>query len=108
MYNRVLFNHKKEGNPALCETWVKLKDIMLSDKVRLFGDPMEYSSPGSSIHGILQKEYWSGLPFLSPGVLRTPGMEPGLLHCRQILYSLATREAHKPNREDKCCDLAYT
>ena len=41
MYNRVLFNHKKEGNPAICETWVKLKDIMLSDKVRLFGDPVE-------------------------------------------------------------------
>ena len=108
MYNRVLFNHKKEGNPAICETWVKLKDIMLSDKVRLFGDPVEYSPPGSSVHGILQKEYWSVLPFLSPGVLPTPGMKQGLLHCRQILYFLATREAHMPNREDKCYDLAYT
>ena len=64
---------------------------MLSDKIRLFGDPMEYSPPGSSIHGILQKEYWTELPFLSPGVLRTLGMEQGLLNCRQVLYSLATR-----------------
>ena len=23
-------------------------------------DPMDYSLPGSSVHGILQQEYWSG------------------------------------------------
>ena len=26
-------------------------------------DPMDYSLPGSSINGIFQQEYWSGLPF---------------------------------------------
>ena len=31
---------------------------------------------GSSGHGILQKEYWSRLPFLSPGDLPDPGIEP--------------------------------
>ena len=25
-------------------------------------DPMDYSLPGSSVHGILRQEYWSGLP----------------------------------------------
>ena len=34
------------------------------------------------------QEYWSSLPFPSPGVLPDPGMNPGLLHCREILYSL--------------------
>ena len=29
-------------------------------------NPMDCSLPGSSVHGILQQEYWSGLPFLSP------------------------------------------
>ena len=29
-------------------------------------DPMDCSLPGSSVHGILQQEYWSGLPFPSP------------------------------------------
>ena len=29
-------------------------------------DPMGCSQPGSSVHGILQQEYWSGLPFPSP------------------------------------------
>ena len=30
----------------------------------------------SSDHGILQQEYWSGLPFPSPGDLLDPGVEP--------------------------------
>ena len=29
-------------------------------------DPMDCSLPGSSVHGIFQQEYWSGLPFPSP------------------------------------------
>ena len=32
-----------------------------------------------------RQEYWSGLPFPSPGDLPNPG----LLHCRQILYHLS-------------------
>ena len=40
-------------------------------------DPMDYSLPGSSVHGILRQEYWSGLPFPSPGDLPNPGIEPG-------------------------------
>ena len=30
-----------------------------------------------------------GLPFPSPGDLPDPGIEAGLLHCRQILYLLS-------------------
>ena len=42
-----------------------------------------------------RQEYWSGLPFLSPGDLPDPGISPiqgsnpGILHCRQILYDLS-------------------
>ena len=39
-------------------------------------EPVDSSQPGSSIHGILQQEYWSGLPFPSPGDLPNPGIEP--------------------------------
>ena len=38
--------------------------------------PMDCSPPGSSVHGILRQEYWSGLPFPSPGDLPDPGIEP--------------------------------
>ena len=30
-------------------------------------NPIDYSPPGSSVHGIFQAEYWSGLLFPSPG-----------------------------------------
>ena len=34
--------------------------------------------------GLSRQEYWSGSPFLPD-----PGLNPGLLHCRQILYCLS-------------------
>ena len=35
--------------------------------------------------GFSRQEYWSGLPFPSPGDLPNPGIEPSLPHCRQTL-----------------------
>ena len=45
---------------------------VVSDSLRSRG----CSPPGSSVHGILQQEYWSGLPFPSLGDLPDPGIEP--------------------------------
>ena len=39
--------------------------------------PMECSPPGYSVVGFSLQEYWSGLPFPSPGDLPDPGIEPG-------------------------------
>ena len=39
-------------------------------------NPMFCSPSGSTVHGILQEEYCSGLPCPSPGNLPHPGMEP--------------------------------
>jgi len=39
---------------------------------------MDCSSPGSSVHGISQQEYWSGLPFFPPGDLPDAGIKLGL------------------------------
>ena len=38
-------------------------------------DPMDCSPPVSSVHGIFQARFWSGLPFPSPGDLTYPGIE---------------------------------
>ena len=38
--------------------------------------PMHCSPSGSSVHGILRQEYWSGLPSPPPGDLPNPGIEP--------------------------------
>ena len=40
-------------------------------------DLMDRSPSGSSVREILREEYWSGLPFPSPGDLPDPGIEPG-------------------------------
>ena len=50
---------------------------------------MFFSPPDSSVHGFLRQEYWSGLPFPSPGNLPDPGIEPRSLNCGQILYHLS-------------------
>ena len=40
---------------------------------------MDCSPPGSSVYGILQQEYWSGLLCPSPEYLLNPGIEPASL-----------------------------
>ena len=56
-------------------------------------DPVGCSLPGSSVHGILQAEIleWVVIPFSRD--LPAPGSDPGLLHCRQMLYRLSHQEA---------------
>ena len=59
----------------------KLKTILRSNTVcaqlcLILHDPMDCSLPGSSVHGIFQQEYWSGLPFPPPRDLPYPGIEP--------------------------------
>ena len=39
-------------------------------------DPKDYSPPGPSVLGFPRQEYWSGLPFPSPGDLSNPGIKP--------------------------------
>ena len=57
--------------------------------------PMDCSPPGSFIHGIFQQEYWSGLPFPSPGDLPDVEIEPGSPALQADAFTVwATREAH--------------
>ena len=53
---------------------VKVKSL---SRVRLFATPwtVAYHAPPSM--GFSRQEYWSGLPFPSPGDLPNPGIEPG-------------------------------
>ena len=50
---------------------------------------MDCSLPGSSVHGILQERILEWVAFPPSGDLLTQGLNPGLLHCRQILYQLS-------------------
>ena len=53
-------------------------------------DPMDYSLPASSVHeDSLGKNPGVSCQFLLQGIFPTQGSNPGLLHCRQILYQLS-------------------
>ena len=45
--------------------------------------------------GFSREEYWSGLPFSSPGHLPDPGIKDGLQGYKQILYHLSYKEVLK-------------
>ena len=45
---------------------------------------MNCSPPSSSVHGISRQEYWSGLPFPTPGDLPDPETEPVSLATRAL------------------------
>ena len=55
------------------------KKVKSLSRVRLFATPwtVAYQAPLSM--GFSRQEYWSGLPFPSPGDLPNPGIEPGSL-----------------------------
>ena len=53
-------------------------------------DIMDCSPPGSSVHGdSLSKDTGVGCHALFQGNFLTQGSNPGLLHCREILYCLS-------------------
>ena len=77
-----------EFRPYYKLTVMKVKVKSLSH-VRLFATPwtVAYQLPLSM--GFSRQEYWSGLPFPSPEIFLTQGLNLGLLHCRQTLYRLS-------------------
>ena len=57
---------------------------------RTLCDSMDCIMPGSSLSmGCSRQEYWRGLPFPSPGIFPTQGLNPGPPHRRQTLYLLS-------------------
>ena len=52
--------------------------------------PMDYSLPGSSVHGDFPGTNTGvGCLALLQGLIPTQGLNPGIPHCRQILYHLS-------------------
>ena len=71
--------------------------------IQLFTTPWTVAYQASPSMGFSRQEYWSGLPFPSPGDLSDPGIEPlptqglnpDLPHCRQSFTIWATREVYQ-------------
>ena len=52
-------------------------------------DPMDYSPPGSSVHGMLQARILEWVVISISRGSSQHGSNPGLLHCQQIRYHLS-------------------
>ena len=55
--------------------WVSI--VKSLSRVRLFATPWTVAYQASPSMGFSRQEYWSGLPFPSPGDLPDPGIKPG-------------------------------
>ena len=56
-------------------------------------DPVDCSPPGSSVNGILQQEFWNGVPFPSPEGLLYPRIEPTSLMSPALAAGFFTTSA---------------
>ena len=74
-------NHLQHQSFEKSWQWHKRKTVIITFKVKVklcptLCDPMDYSLQASLSMGFSRQEYWSGLPFPSPGDLPDPGIEP--------------------------------
>ena len=65
-------------------------EVLVTQSCPILWDPTDRSPSGSSVHGISQARIleWGAISS-SRGIFLTQGLNPGLLHCRQILFCLS-------------------
>ena len=80
---------------------VKVKSLTC---VRLFVTPWTVAYLAASPMGFYRQEYWSGLPFLSPGDLLDPGIEP--MSPAFQADALTSEPPGKPSLGAKLCILS--
>ena len=70
----------------------------VAQSCRTLCNPMDCSPSGFSVHGDSPGQNTGvGSCFLLQGIFPTQGSNPGLLHCRRILYCLSRQESHQGN-----------
>ena len=73
---------------AQSRTW--LKQLSSSSSSKTLCDPMDWSLPGSSVHGDSPgKNTGMGCPALLQGIFPTQGLNLNLLHCRHVHYRMS-------------------
>ena len=67
-----------------------LKKVKVAQSCLTFCNPVDCSSPGSSVQTIFPgKNTGVGFHFLLQGIFPTQGWNPGVPHCRQPLFHLS-------------------
>ena len=81
---------KINSTEALSSEWSEVKWL---SRVQLFSTPWTVACQAPLSMGFSRQEYWSGLPFPSPGDLPNPGIEPRSPALEADAFTLcATRE----------------
>ena len=65
----MLVSTVQQSESAMC--------VLVESHVRLFATPWTVARQAPLSMEFFGQEYWSGLPFLSPGDLPNPGIKPG-------------------------------
>ena len=65
------------------------ESVLVTQSGPILCNPMDCAHQAPLSMGFSRQEYWSGWPYPSPGIFQTQGSNPGLPHCRQILYHLS-------------------
>ena len=60
----------------LCLCSMNISILKSLSRVQLFSTPWTVAYQASQSMGFSRQEYWSGVPFPSPGDLPDPGIEP--------------------------------
>ena len=77
--------------PSIKEKWSEVK---ITQVCSTLCDFMDCSPPGTSVHGDSPgKNTAVDCHFLLQGIFPTQGLNPGLLHCRRILYQMSHKES---------------
>ena len=82
------------------EPHISHNEVMSLSHVRLSVTPWTVAYQASPSMGFSRQEYWSGVPFPSPGDLPDPGFEPGSPAFQ--VDALTSEAMIKKSTNDKC------
>ena len=80
---------------------MKVKSL---SRIQLFATPWTVAHQAPPSMAFSKQEYWSGLPFSSPGDLPDPGIKPGSPELQ--VDSLPSEPPEKPNISAQCLSKA--
>ena len=107
-WHSLLFsNQSQDFIPSHCCAWTNLTPWILGllpwtrpavlSRVQFSVTPWTVAFQASLSMGFSRQEYWSGLLCCPPGIFLTQGSNPGLPHCRRILYQLSHQGSPFPH-----------
>ena len=96
--NELWHRSKIQGTDGPACPWLTLfpwGQVTSLSRVWLFATPWKVSCQAPPSMGFSRQEYWSGCHFLLQRIFPTRGSNPGLPHCRQMLYHLSPQGGKK-------------